>query len=126
MEFDCSFDCGVDDPAFHSLVHAPSVAVAQDYETEEQRIVARQLAHRDLLEQGKSLDEIRRLVDQDYGSFVSLSTPEGRALAQPMRIGLVWDLVDTGDYSPGGVSPSRYRQCSYVGECVTRLSETVL
>lgn len=98
--------CGVDDPAFASIVNAPSVEVAQQYH------------------QGEIYRQLSGARGLQNNNFVPLRTLHAQGLSDNIRIGLVWDPVDNGDYSVGQncgnpyTCPIRPRQCSYVGQSI--------
>lgn len=98
---------------FDSYVNAGAVRTPVGYDSAATRSLARKLAVQAAAASG------RELAAQDYGSgaFVPLSQLNTAGQAGSIRIGLVWDPVDHGDYSPGpgGSVP---RQCSFVGTYV--------
>lgn len=106
----CRFACGVDDPVFDNYVHAEAARVEQTYHSDATRLLAADLAGRG-----------RQLTPQNYGPFIPLHDLDAAGLAGSMRIGIVWDAVDRGDYAPsttGGQPPSIHRGCSYVGQSI--------
>ena len=103
-----SFLCGNDDPAFHSQLSVPTVTVGQEYHTEEH--FRRLAAFRGDDVHGRDLQTLA----QSYGSFIPLSTMNAMGSARPMRIAIVWDVVDSGD-----TISSVTRQCTSVGQGIT-------
>ena len=101
--FPHGFECGTG----HSHVHADAdiAKVSQSYHTAEHEQV--QEAER------------RRLQDQVYhlganSQFLPLSIAKQSNLAGPIRIKVLWDVVEGGDYT-GSRSGSNARQCTAVG-----------
>jgi hypothetical protein len=108
----CRFSCGVDDPAFDSIVNAPAVQQRQEYDSPVTRRLADALTVKRYIQQGHSEEAARALSSQNYGAtFVPIQDLEDNHLAANIRIGIVWDPVDNGDVVDGIV-----RQCTYLGE----------
>lgn len=108
--FPHGFECGTG----HSHVHADAdiAKVSQSYHTAEHEQV--QEAER------------RRLQDQVYhlganSQFLPLSIAKQSNLAGPIRIKVLWDVVEGGDYT-GSRSGSNARQCTAVGTSRPKLS----
>lgn len=115
----------MDDPTYDQYTKTPAVTVPVTYESAAIRRILnerRAAAEASLTDShdhshGEPGSHARELVDVTYGSFVPIQQLEANGVTEHLRIGLVWELVDSGDITQGSA-----RQCSFVGTCLPALS----
>ena len=106
--FDASHGCGVG--------HRSIAAALDQIEVEQSASSQRYQWHRSPSDLHDVESDSGRAMSAE--PFIPLSTLDAMNLSRPIRMRVLWDVVDTGDAAVGGSQEGLSYQCNFVGEAI--------